>query len=406
MPTEHSNIMGGSTSEQRINCPGSYQLEAKMPKKPPTEHTERGSMLHSGTELVLVQDPQNIKDCEPLLDELEGQDLGYDGQQITRELINTKLRPALEAWFDVKQRYGFVDWFIEERVSLEAVIKGAFGTADIIAIDKDGRLHVLDWKFGDGVPVDVVANYGAGFYAAATLYDPDPELRQATIDVKDIVLHIVQPRANHPNEPVLQTWETDIDWVEDLIDLAVDAVEKAQSDNPPTKTGKWCRWCTAKPICPEYGRMANEALETKPEIMDPIELAAALSRARLLKVWIDSIFELAQQQMEKGVAIPGNKLVQKQARRKWINEKDAEQAMRKARFKVSEIFTKKIISPTQAEKLNKKVYSNTLSNFVESKSSGLTVAEDTDDRPAVSSGVNLLASKLENTDTKQITLNS
>lgn len=406
MPLEHSNVMGGSTAEQRINCPGSYQLEQKMPKRAATDFSDRGSMLHSAMELIIVADPAKLKDAEPLFDELEGQNLGFEGHEITRELIDDKLRPATEAWLKVKDTYGLVDWFIETRVNLERFIKGAFGTADIIAIDKDGRLHVLDWKFGDGVAVDVAGNYGAGFYAAGALYDPDPELQEFTADITGIVLHIVQPRANFPDENPLKTWETTIDWVEDIIDLAIDAAAKALQDDPPTKPGKWCRWCTAQSICPDYKSMGKEALATKPDVMDGVQLAAAIHMAELLKPWVDKVFEFAQQQMEKGVAIPGYKLVQKQSRRKWTDEKMAEKIMRSRKIKAADMWKKTIISPAQAEKLNKKLYSDRLAKYVESKSSGLTIVADTDKRPAVTSGANLLASKLENSQQKQLTDNS
>ena len=401
MPLEHSNVMGGSTAEQRINCPASYQLEKKMPEKPSSDFADRGSMLHAAMELIVVADPLDIKDAEPLFDELEGQNLGFEGHEITRELIDDKLRPATEAWLEVKEYWGFNDWFIETRVSLERFIKGAFGTADIIATDRIGRIHVLDWKFGDGVYVDVEGNYGAGFYAAGALYDPDPELQEFTANACGVVLHIVQPRANYPDEPVLKTWETSIDWIEDLIDLAIDSAAKALQDDPPIKSGKWCRWCAAQTICPDYQSMGKEALETKPDVLDPIQIAAALSKADLLKSWIDKVYEFAQDQMEKGVSIPGYKIVQKHARRKWTDEDMAIKIMRRAKIKAADMYKKSIITPTQAEKLNKKLYSNRLSKYVESRSSGLTIVADTDRRPAVTSGVNLLAKKLENSASKQ-----
>ena len=159
--SEHSNVMGGSTAAQRRNCPGSFSLEAEMPKGPESEFAKRGSMLHACMELLITADPENIEAAEPLMQELIGQDMGFgDEFQVTQELVDTKLRPALAAWFEIVAEYGIDDWFIEQRVSLEAVVPGAFGTADILAKDTSNRLHSLDWKFGDGVPVPVEANDG------------------------------------------------------------------------------------------------------------------------------------------------------------------------------------------------------------------------------------------------------
>ena len=206
--TEHSHVMGGSTAAQRINCPGSYLLEKKMPRDDgPNEFADRGSMLHAAMELLLLADPQNMTEAKPLFKEIEGQNMGFENHVVDDNLIVSKLRPALRAWFALDKKYQFTNMFIEQKVSLEKVIDGAFGTADLVLMDKENNLHVLDWKFGDGVPVEVEGNYGAGFYAGATLYDDNPELVEFTADFSGIViLHIVHPREGF--DDVLHTWET------------------------------------------------------------------------------------------------------------------------------------------------------------------------------------------------------
>lgn len=390
--SEHSNIMGGSTAAQRINCPGSYQLELEQPKGPPSEFADRGSMLHAAMELLVTADPESIKDAEPLFAEMIGQDFGFEGHEVTQELVDTKLRPALDAWFAVLDEYDLEDWFIEQRVSLETVVKGAFGTTDILAKDTKKRLHVLDWKFGDGVVVPVKGNYGLGFYAGAALYDEDEELIEFCDDITGVVLHIVQPRVG--SEQALYTWETTEQWIEALVDQAGEAMQKAMSEKPPLKTGPWCRWCAAKPVCPAQNNLASEALGKQPESMSGIELAEALKKADILKSWIASVYDLAQRELESGAAVPGYKLVQKQPRRQWVDATAAEKAMRKAKIKVGDMFKKSLISPTQLQELNKEVYSSLQSDHVIMHSSGLTVVDDSDKREAVTSSMDLLANAL------------
>ncbi len=131
---EHSHVMGGSTAKRRINCPGSLKAEHASPEQATSEFAIRGSMLHAAMELLLTADPENIADAEPLLKELITQDLGFGEEyEITQELVDDKLRPALEAWFTVRDKYELDDWFIEQRVSLESVVPGAFGTSDLLA---------------------------------------------------------------------------------------------------------------------------------------------------------------------------------------------------------------------------------------------------------------------------------
>src|SRR5210317_2213582 len=155
---KHSHFMGGSTAERRINCPGSLHLEKAVPDPESSEFAERGSMLHAAMELLLTADPRDVNELNKMLDQLEGQDLGFDGHEITRELIDEKIRPAWDAWKDLLVDFDLQDWFIEQRVSLEVVVPGAFGTADVLAKDGLDRIHVVDWKFGDGIVVPAREN--------------------------------------------------------------------------------------------------------------------------------------------------------------------------------------------------------------------------------------------------------
>jgi hypothetical protein len=385
--------MGGSTAAQRRHCPGSYSLEATMPKQPASEFAARGSMLHAAMELLIVADPANVKEAEPLFAELIGQDMGFDGHEITQELVDDKLRPALEAWFEIVAEWGIDDWFIEQRVSLEAVVPGAFGTADIIAKDTKGRLHDLDWKFGDGVPVAVEENDGSAFYTVAALYDEDEEMKEFCANVSGIVFHIVQPRVGA--EAVYQTWETTEEWLEAWLNQTVSSITAAQQPDPPIKPGPWCKWCDAKPICPAHKKLASEALGgKKPDAMTTVELADAMTKAELLKGWIADVFKLALHEMEQGAAVPGFKLVNKQPRRKWTDEKLAESTLKKRKVKVAVMYKRTLLTPAQMEKAIPKLYGEVLSDLVVLKSSGLTVVPDSDKRAAVASSMELLANAI------------
>ena len=174
---EHSNVMGGSTADQRIHCPGSYILELNMPEDPPSSYAIQGSVFHAAMELMLAANPDTDEEYDNFFAELIGNDLGFgDEYQITKAQINSKILPAWNAWLDICDEYEIVDYFIEQRCSLNSVVDGAFGTVDVLGIDKAGRMHVLDWKFGDGVVVPVEGNSQLLFYAACALYDEDPEV--------------------------------------------------------------------------------------------------------------------------------------------------------------------------------------------------------------------------------------
>ena len=395
---QHSTIMGGSNCAQRIYCPGSYALEQQMPKDQESDYAKQGSLFHAAMEMMITSGADTPEAIEPLLDELEGQELGFgEGWEITREQINIKLRPAMLAWLEIRGEYDLQDWFIEARVAPGAIpeMNGCFGSVDILGMDAADRLHVIDWKFGDGIPVDVVGNYQLGFYGAAALFEDDPEMIEFTRDATAVVMHIVQPRdgANR----VYESWETSLDWIEQLIDECVSALEKAKKPDAPIKVGKHCQFCRAKPICPAHAELSVGALDVKPDGMTAVELADILKRATLLRDWCNSVFSYAQSQAEAGAAIPGFKLVKKRAQRKWLDEVAAEKKLRDRRVKVAGIFNKVLKSPAQIEKLHPELYRKTLSKLVESKSSGLTLVDDSDPREAVQNPMALLGEALKGT---------
>lgn len=399
MPTEHSHVMGGSSATQRIHCPGSLALEKSLPDGgTESDFAKRGSMLHAATELVITADPKDLSAAELLFVDLVGQDLGFgEDFKMTWDLVDTKLRPAIEVWFKFLAEWDIDDYFIEQRVSLGTVVEGAFGTADIIAKDTKGWLHVLDWKFGDGVPVSAVENLGLGFYAAAAMYDEDPELVEFCDNVEGVVLHIVQPRTAFPDENPWQTWETDAVWIEQLVDRIVAAMDVAIKPDAPTKPGDWCRWCDAKAICPAQHALAGQALSIEPKSLSAIQLADAMHIAETLKPWITSIFELAQTEMEGGAAIPGYKLVNKRPRRVYVNQEAAQKSLRGKKMKAADIMApRELISPAQLEKvMGKPAYKKFAEDNVVMVSSGVTVAPDTDKRQAVTGSMELLANAMQ-----------
>jgi hypothetical protein len=385
--------MGGSTAKRRINCPGSLNAEKAAPEQATSEYAARGSMLHAAMELLLTADPQTSEECQSLYAELVGQDLGFGEEHtITQDLLDTKLIPAFEAWEYVCGHYEWDDWFIEQRVNLESVIPGAFGTTDVLGKDIQKRLHVLDWKFGDGVVVPVEGNEALGFYAGAAMYDEDQELVEFCADITGVVLHIVQPRTG--SDVVLHTWETSEDWVEKLVNQAARAMEVAQLPDPPLKAGSWCQFCRARVTCPAQQALASTALSNPPKSMTSVELGAAMTMAQQLKTWIAEVVKLAQIEAEAGAVIPGYKLVNKRPTRVWADEKKAEKIFRSAKVPVGKMFARKLISPTQAQKLDKELYDSKLSDIVAMHSSGTTLVADSDKRQAIVSSTELLANAL------------
>ncbi|WP_299202926.1 DUF2800 domain-containing protein, partial [uncultured Amphritea sp.] len=101
----------------------------------------------------------------------------------------------------------------------------------------------------------------------------------------------------------------------------------------------------------------------------------------------------AHLEAERGVKIPGYKLVPKRASRQYNDKEAAEAALRKmSGVKVADIMNHTLKTPAQIEKsIPKKKYETFAEAHVSMVSSGTTLARDTDNRPDVSDPLSQLA---------------
>ena len=357
---QHSNIVGGSTAKRVINCPASVALCAKMPPKPSSEHADRGTLLHNVIAELLE------------FDKKPAQCIGaqYKDQVLTQELIDEKIIPALEALDEVDPDKT-MEYMVETRVGFGDYLPGVFGSTDLLG-RKGKRAIVLDWKFGDGVLVDAEENPQLLFYAAAAMRTPAAQW--IFEDVEEIECIIVQP-------PAIRRWVTTPARVIDFeIELAK-AVRIASWPNAPMQTGEHCRWCAAKPICPQMNGEVERALKLQLADLPTEQIAMQLEQADRLEDYIKDLRALAFQMLENDRPVPGYKLVAKRATRQWASEEKAKQFLLKSL--VEPYKELEVISPAQAEKALKKIKIELPSDLVVSVSSGSTLAPDSDPRPAV-----------------------
>jgi hypothetical protein len=359
---QHSNIVGGSTAKRVINCPGSVALVQKMPPKPSSEHADRGTMLHDVISEILGK-------CLPW-DQFIG--TTYEGQVLTQELFDEKIVTALEL-LDQVDPHKNMEYEVETRVGFGDLLPGVFGSTDLVG-RIGSRAVVLDWKFGDGVVVDAEDNDQLMFYAAACMRTPSAQW--AFDGALEIELVIVQP-------PMIKRWVTTKERIKQFEQTLVQAVKQAQQPDAKLAVGDHCRWCAGKPICPKMTGAVDRALQVQLKEIDVDTLGRYLKNADLLEDWIKDLRGLALQLLEKNLPVPGYKLVQKQARRKWTDESKAKEALLDMGLKESVVVETSVMSPAQAEKALKKRWADLPEGLVKSESSGTTLASEDDPRPAV-----------------------
>ncbi len=360
--TKHSNVVGGSTAKRVINCPGSVALCAKMPPKPSSKYADEGTLLHNVMDLILTtnQTPESFAGME------------YEGIKLTQELIDEKVYPALRALDDIDPNKE-MEYATETRVGFGDFLPSVFGSTDLLGrIGK--RAFILDWKFGSGVPVPADDNPQLMFYAAAAMRTP--EVQWVFDECDEIECIIVQP-------PSVKRWVTTTKRIKAFEQELAMAVKVSQMPDAPLNTGEHCRWCAAKPTCPKMTGAVDRAVHAQLDILNVAQISSYLKQADMLEQWITDLRALAHQVLEAGKPVPGYKLVAKRAIRQWGDEDQALVAMLNEGIPEEELTTVKVISPAQAEKVLKKHGKQLPANQVVAVSSGSTLAEESDPRPAV-----------------------
>lgn len=373
----HSPI-GASSMDRWSKCPGSVRLSKDIESKS-SVYAEEGTLAHAlGAQwLSTGKEPNWIPEAKAFLT----RDKKEASPQDIRKLAD-ELQDSVTVYYEYvapKQLTHTV--YIEHGFDLSSVWPGCFGTADAVIWDaKNRHLEVVDYKHGAGVFVSAVNNPQLRYYGLGALMD-------LKLPAKTLTLTIVQPRYESPEGQIrsetLETMEL-LDFVADLQMYA-----KATEDpKAPLNPGDWCRWCPAgqAQACPELTARTRAIAKqefTQGQVYDAATLKSALDSREFVKAWLKTLDEFAYGVLEAGGEIDGYKLVAKRPTRKWKDESQAEIALHNYAGKVDLFEPKTLKSPAQMEKLIKD--KEVLAPLIESISSGHTVVEESDKRPAVKS---------------------
>lgn len=259
---------------------------------------------------------------------------------------------------------------------------GATGKADAIIIDAEHRaIEVIDYKHGAGVKVSPVSNPQTLKYAAGAVYD-----HGIATDFEVIHSTIVQPRAGDGEPERFTVTIADLEAFVEEVKAAAGVSREADEtfpglDSPEmarwaatylTPGEKQCRFCSARgPRCPAMTALVVEATSGEvataddfadfvPDLVEtgtvgPNYIAVAMAKVGLVEDWCKAVRAEAERMLTSGKDVPGWKLVEgKLGNRAWSSEAAAEAKLKGARLKLDEMYDRKLISPTTAEKLLKK----------------------------------------------------
>lgn len=258
-----------------------------------------------------------------------------------------------------------------------------YGTSDYVRVfPKARRLKVTDYKHGAGIVVDAEENPQLMYYGVGVL-----EREQLWNDIDVVELEIVQPRAFHPAGPV-RAWEVSVNdldtWAGDTL---VPAMNRAMVSTE-TRTGEHCRFCPARAnACPAI--MADMAeleemlmrlnAEGGADELTNAEIGRFLELCDMAKVVGKAAESTGFKRLQAGHPIPGRKLANAKAFRKW---KEGADVALKATFGDKAFELPKLKSPAQVEGLaGGKDFAT---RWAFKPDAGLTMVKSGDSRPEVS----------------------
>lgn len=360
-------IFSPSQLPRILRCTASLQMSLQAPIPEPSIYAQRGTKLH---ELV----PLTWEKGENWL---RGSIIKYD---INLDDVNQVLDCVDYLRIILKQYPGIIEFKFENPVSLETWgLPEVWGTADILGRD-DSNLdyHIVDWKFGSGIHVAAEENEQMLAYAAGAIGYPS--------QCRNVHMHIGQPPFNYFQAWVIPYKELQV-WVQ--ANLA-SAIADAKGGGTFVPGEKQCKFCPAGMTCPARHKRqiltAKEVFKVHSQLatIPRKELSDLLIRAEELDKYIKDIRTFAHQELLHSREFPMFKLVAGRSTRQWVNTDSAIAWLKgNAAIKETDLYTRKPVSPAQAEKLDRVLKKDSSFKELIHKPTGAPkLVEETDKREA------------------------
>ena len=375
MPELHAKL-SSSASKRWLGCPGSVKLSEHYPNGS-SIYADEGTIAHGVAEGMISKDDKLVQKYEVEAAKFYGEHPELNGTFLEMKMI---LQPyvdyVFEEYAEQVHEDGAAQLMTEERVDLTEYIPGGFGTSDVVIL-RQGRLHIIDLKYGKGVSVSAEDNPQLKLYALGTLARFD-----MLYDIEDVVMTIYQPRLDNVSTDTIKAKDL-YAWGEEVIKPGA---QLALSEDAPVHAGDWCQFCPARYDCKERARDAMELQKYLGRmVLSPEEIADILGKIDRLTKFAEDIKDSALTKALDGEEIPGWKVVEGRSIRKYVgSEEEIVRQCEGAGYDQALLYERKLLTITNMEKLmGKKQFAEVLGAYVEKPEGKPTLAPESDKRPAI-----------------------
>ena len=365
MPPQKHAILSASSSHRWLNCTPSARLEQEFEDRE-SEAAAEGTAAHALCEHKLrralkmqSRKPISKYDCEEM-------DIHTDAYvQFVLEIIAEARQVCSDPIINIEQRLDF-----------SCYVPDGFGTGDCVIV-ADKTMHIIDFKYGQGVLIEAEQNPQMMLYALGAL-----RLYDTLYDIEEVAMTIFQPRREN-----ICTWRMQAEalktWAEEELKPRAALAFEGNGDYYP---GAWCTFCRAAVKCraraEEKLRLAQYEF-AKPPLLTDAEIEDILDALTDLTGWANEILAYAQDAaLNHGKQWHGWKLVEGRSNRKYTDEQAVEEAARSAGY--HDIYRKTLLPLTEMERLmGKDNFKAILGDLVHKPAGKPTLVPASDKRPAI-----------------------
>ena len=384
-------LLSASSAKKWIHCPPSAMLEDSIPDAE-SSYAKEGTLAHAICELKL----------QKLFMDKNMTDRTYKSR-LKKLQQDESYTPEMEGYTDEYADYVSNIAFsfpavpfvaVEKKLDYSPWAPEGFGTGDCVIIyGKD--LHIIDFKYGKGIPVKAEGNYQLALYALGACHEFG-----MLFPIEDVHLHVVQPRI--PNN---SSWSTTLKELLSWGDLVVKpAAEKAFKGEGEFRPADYCsgdteNYCRSG-FCKAYGRCRatadkNMGLMKKawdsgqnqkrlPPLISWEEAGNLLKEAMDLKEWVQKLEDAVLHEIVSGGEVPGWKIIEGRSCRQLSDADAAFAELVQAGYDEAILYDRKPIALGALEKtLSKEHRQDILSKYIVKPQGKPALAPEDDARPAM-----------------------
>lgn len=266
---------------------------------------------------------------------------------------------------------------LEQRAS--AGVDGVWGTMDAAIVSPD-HIHVIDYKYGMGVPVDAFENPQLMFYAIGGV-----DLFDSISTPETVCMSIHQPRLGHISHYCVSATELR-QWRDQR---ARPAAALAMSDDAyfaPSDSA--CRFCPAAGECRARTEFMTRRDFGNPDTLTPAEMGDLLAKIPDLEHWCKAVKERALRlAYNEQTPIPGWKVVRAAGRRAITDQAQAIDALTAFGFDEDEISKRSLKTLADLERVTggSRALGDILGGLLVKPEGKESLVPEQDSRPAIDS---------------------